>query len=474
MGIKSYYQSSRKDIDRELEKYLNKKELDDSFNDIDENKLSELVYTREQAERILLKKSDRESFLIELKRSIKPQVIDNMARSLDGRTREEIELEREEQIQKYAKNMQNPEDIDLDIYDKENDDEEKDGKKKDINTIRSEVLKATYKAALIEYYNLISDLQVGYNGEISRVSSDNGTKMNTKLIMYQNYLRKLDMWYGNINNGAHIAYDDEISNIVNTEENKKLNNELIVNSKKQVRIDRIDELNSKLDEISKKMVEISNREDNSLSKTEELRELSKEYSDTKYELANIKPSIGILYAEERETEKNEDFKNRLGLLVYQKRTDIKILDSNNKSKVKRDLNQDEKMTEKIDDIKHNAVITNLQKAEKALEDFDTAIGEGRVEDAIQSLKVANELCHASSDTVENIDENGNKIEEIKGKISENDEKTRKEELNNKLGIGAVYSEDEVLANDLKNIRDNIKSGIDRNKMIAERNNERVR
>ena len=474
MGIKSYYQSSRKDIDRELEKYLNKKELDDSFNDIDENKLSELVYTREQAERILLKKSDRESFLIELKRSIKPQVIDNMARSLDGRTREEIELEREEQIQKYAKNMQNPEDIDLDIYDKENDDEEKDGKKKDINTIRSEVLKATYKAALIEYYNLISDLQVGYNGEISRGSSDNGTKMNTKLIMYQNYLRKLDMWYGNINNGAHIAYDDEISNIVNTEENKKLNNELIVNSKKQVKLDRIDELNDKLDEISKKMVEISNSEDNSLSKTEELRELSKVYSDTKYALANIKPSIGILYAEEREAEKNEDFKNRLGLLVYQKRTDKKILDSKNKSKTKRDLNQDEKMTEKIDDIKHDAVITNLQKAEKALEDFDTAISEGRVEDAIQSLKVANELCHASSDTVENIDENGSKIEEIKGKISENDEKTRKEELNNKLGIGAVYSEDEVLANDLKNIRDNIKSGIDRNKMIAERNNERIR
>ena len=167
-------------------------------------------------------------------------------------------------------------------------------------------------------------------------------------------------------------------------------------------------------------------------------------------------------------------KRRLGLLVYQKRTDKKILDSKNKSKLKRDLHEDKNSTERIDDIVHNAINKNLQKAEKALEDFDMALDEGRIEDAIQSLKVANELCHASSDTVENIDENGNKIEEIKGKISENDDKNRKKELNNKLGIGAVYSQDEVLAKDLKNIRDNIKSGIDRNKMIAERNNERVR
>ena len=68
MGIKSYYETSKKDIDRALEEYLNKNEFDSSFNDIDESKLSELVYSREQAERILLKKSDRESFLIELKR----------------------------------------------------------------------------------------------------------------------------------------------------------------------------------------------------------------------------------------------------------------------------------------------------------------------------------------------------------------------------------------------------------------------
>lgn len=474
MGIKSYYEASKRDIDRELEKYLNRHEIDKGFNDIDDSKLSELVYTREEAENILLKKSDRKSFLIELKRNIKPQVLDNMAKRLDGKTKEDIEEERKEQLKKFAKNMEDPEAIEENLLSEENLDEN--SKEKDIKVLRSEVIKAVYEEALKEYYRLVSDLQTGFNGEVSRGSSDNGTKMNTKLIMHQNYLRKLDMWYGAINNGEHIAYDERISDIVNREENKKLNNDLIVNEKREAKISQIEELNNKLDKIAKKMVEISNLEDNSVSKTEEIAALSKEYSEVKFELANIKPSIGILYAEEREAEKNEDFKKRLGLLTYKNKTDKKVLDSQNKSKEKRDLVQDENSTERIDEIANNAIKVNLQKAEDALYDFDEALNCGNIEDAIQSLKVANELCHTASDNIENVNITGNKIEEIKSKIKEKNDEDRKEELNKKLGTGAVYSDNELLLKDLKSIRDNIKSGIDRNKSIAERNStsERVR
>ena len=477
MGIKLYYENTKRDVNKALEEYLNKHTLDKSFEDINEEELSELVYTREQAEEIILKKSDRKAFLSELKRNIKPQVIDNMAKRLDGRTGEEIEMERKEQIKKYTKSMENSEKIEEDLVENEPEEEgKKKDKSKDINAIRSEVLKAVYEEALREYYDLVSDLQVGFNGEVSRGSSDNGYKMNTKLIMYQNYLRRLDMWYGSVNNGAHIAYDERIANYINMQENKKITNDLIVNEKRQAKIDAIDELNNKLDSIAKKMSEISSIDDDLGKNTEELRRLMKEYSELKYALANIKPSIGILYAEDKEAEKNEDFKRRLGILTYKKRTDKKIFDSKNKSKSKRELTQDKNSNERVNEIVSVSINNNLQKAEKALNDFDRAIDDGRLQDAIQSLKVANELCYATSNITESIDVTGDRLEEIKARVSEKDDQSRKKELNRKMGIGAVYSEDEVLLNDLKAIRDNIKSGIDRNKVVAERNdvNEKIR
>ena len=130
--------------------------------------------------------------------------------------------------------------------------------------------------------------------------------------------------------------------------------------------------------------------------------------------------------------------------------------------------EDDKMTDRIEDTVKDMMLNNLQKAEAALEEFDEALSNGRYEDAIQSLKVANQLYQASSDITEDIDEKGAKIEEIQSKIEENDNQERQDELNNKMGIGATYSDDEILLNDLKNIRDSIKEGITRDKETYER------
>ena len=218
MGIvKNYYESSKRDINKSFEKLLSDKEYEYAVNNIKDESLEGLVQTREEAEAIILKKYDRKSFLRQLRRQIKPQVIDNMNERLDGRTKEEVELERKEQIKKYAQDMENPESIESKL------DEENKEETKATNSIelRSEVIKAVYEETLKQYYRLVNDLQTGVNGQVKTGSILNGTKMDNKLLLYQNYLRKLDMWYRNLNHGMPIAYDEKINELLNKNEYEK-------------------------------------------------------------------------------------------------------------------------------------------------------------------------------------------------------------------------------------------------------------
>ena len=465
MGVvKNYYESSKRDINKAFEKLLSDKEYEYAVNNIKEGSLEGLVQTREEAEAVILKKYDRKSFLRQLKRQIKPQVIDNMNERLDGRTKEEVELERKEQIKKYAQDMENPELIEAKL------DEENKEATKVVNNIelRSEVIKAVYEETLKEYYRLVNDLQTGVNGQVKTGSILNGTKMDNKLLLYQNYLRKLDMWYRNLNHGMPIAYDEKINELLNKNEYKKNKNDLLINKKRDDKIEQIEQINKELDTIAEKMTSISNRNDNSRESTEELKMLSNEYRDKKLELANLKPSIGILHAEEKEMEKIEDYKSRIGLSRYEEKTNRKVLDKKLYYKEKKDEREDDKMTERVENTINDMSFQNLLKAEVALQEFDEAFSNGRYEDAIQSLKVANQLYQASSDVTQDLDEKGNKLEEIESKIKENDSQEREEELNNKMGIGAIYSDDEILLNDLKSIRDSIKENITRDKETYER------
>lgn len=465
MGIvKNYYESSKRDINKAFDKLFKDKEYEYVVQNIKDEKFDGLFQTREEAEAIILSKYDRKSFLRKLRRQIKTQVIDNMNERLDGRTKEEVELERKEQIKKFAKDMENPESIE----NKLKEENEKEDKEYTNVELRSEVIKAVYEETLKEYYKLISDLQTGVNGQIKTGSILNGTKMDNKLLLYQKYLRKLDMWYRSLNHGMPIAYDENINGLLNKNEYEKNKNDLIVNKKRDDKIEQIDSINKELDEIARKMTEISNSHDNSIESTKGLQRLSKEYSDKKIELANLEPSIGILYAEEKEMQKIEDYKARIGLSYYEEKTNRKVLDKKLYYREKRDEREDDKMTDKIQDTVKDMSLQNLLKAEVALDEFDEAMSNGRYEDAIQSLKVANKLYNASSDVIDDLDEKGNKLEEIESKIKENDRQERKEELNAKMGIGATYSDNEILANDLKNIRDSIKEGITRDKETYER------
>ena len=465
MGIvKNYYESSKRDINKAFEKLLDNKEYEYAISNVKEGNLDGLLQTREEAEAIILKKYDRKSFLRQLKRQIKPQVIDNMNERLDGRTKEELELERKEQIKKYAQDMENPESIESKL------DEENKEETKTVNSIelRSEVIKAVYEETLKEYYRLVNDLQTGVNGQVKTGSILNGTRMDNKLLLYQNYLRKLDMWYRNLNHGMPIAYDEKINELLNKNEYEKNKNDLLVNKKRDDKIEHIENINRELNDIAEKMTDISNREDNSKESTKELKELSNQYKDKKIELANLKPSIGILHAEEKEMEKIEDYKSRIGLSIYEEKTNRKVLDKKIYYREQKDEREDDKMTERVENTIKDMSFQNLLKAEVALQEFDEAFSNGRYEDAIQSLKVANQLYQASSDVTEDLDEKGNKLEEIESKIKENDSQEREEELNNRMGIGATYSDDEILLNDLKSIRDSIKENITRDKETYER------
>lgn len=468
MGIiENYYKSTNRDISKAFDKMLKDKGYEYAIDNIKDGNLDGILYTREEAEAIIISKYNRKAFLNSLKRQIKPQVIDNMNERLDGRTREEVEIERKEQIRKFAQDMEKPEEIEEKLQDEEREEE---NNKNDMDSIalRSELLKAVYAETLKEYYRLVNDLQTGVNGQVKTGSILNGTKIDNKLLLYQKYLRNVDMWYRNLNHGMPIAYDEEINELLNKSEYKKNKNDLVINKKRDDKIERIEQINKELNDIAEKMTTISNRDDNSKESTQELKMLSKEYSDKKIELANLEPSIGILYAEEREMQKLQDYKSRIGLSRYEEKTNRKVLDKKLYYKEKKDEREDDKMTERVENTVKDMSFQNLLKAEVALQEFDEAFSSGRYQDAIQSLKVANQLYQASSDVIEDLDEKGSKIEEIESKIKENNRQEREEELNNKMGIGATYSDDEILINDLKNIRNSIKENITRDKETYER------
>ena len=459
MGIvKNYYESSKRDINKSFEKLLNDKEYEYAVNNIKDESLEGLVQTREEAEAIILKKYDRKSFIRQLKRQIKPQVIDNMNERLDGRTKEEVELERKEQIKKYAQDMENPESIESKL------DEENKEETKATNSIelRSEVIKAVYEETLKQYYRLVNDLQTGVNRQVKTGSILNGTKMDNKLLLYQNYLRKLDMWYRNLNHGMPIAYDEKINELLNKNEYEKNKNDLLVNKKREDKIEQIEQINKELDDIAEKMTIISNRNDNSRESTEELKMLSNQYRDKKLELANLKPSIGILYTEEKEMEKIEDYKSKIGLSRYEEKTNRKVLDKKLYYKEKKDEHEDDKMTGRVENTVKDMTYNNLSKAKEAINKCKQALTEGRYsDDFFQSCKVAEQLYQSASDITDDMEENGNSIEEIQAKINENDKREREEELNDRMGIGAIRSDDEILENDLKNYIDNLEKKIDR-------------
>lgn len=465
-----YFNSLKKEQQKELQRILNSNVFDIKLADVKDPNFSEQDYTKEEADELILADYDKKSFLSELKRSVKPQAIENMNERLDGKTKEQIEEERRETIKRKAKNLEDPEQLITELEEEENKDKTSDVK--DSFAIRSEAIKSVYMTVAREYYRLVSDLQTGQNGQIYTGSIVNTTKIDNKLVMYQSYLRKLDLWYRNINHGMPLGFDDDVKELISSEEYKKNKNDAITNSVRDKQVDRIEDIQTKLDAIEEEMVTISKLNDNSVESTQRLAELKKEYLDKKMELSALKPSIGVLHAEYQEKERIEELAEKKGINQNDKYKARTLGTKNNELDEKNEFNE-ERIEKDTENVIHDKLIgENISQAEEALERFDKQFESGEYNDAIQSLMVAKSLMATASSTIGEIDNDNEIFEKAKSESERLRSEKLKKEREDKMGIGAICTEEEIISKDieesLKGIRNKVKDDIEKAKSSNER------
>lgn len=459
---------------REEEKQLNKLFDNDVFNiDLDainESKYSKFFYTKDKADEIILESYDKKYFLKELKKQVKPQVLDNMAKLNDSKSKNEIKEEEKKQINQKVKNIENPEELKEELDD---DSQVKEETQENLN-VKSEMIKSVYINTLKKYYSLVQNLQRSSDGQMKTGSIVNGSKYDNKLIMYQYYMRKLDLWYRANNHGVPIGFDEDVQEIIQDSEYKKVKNDSITNELRKKDVEKLEQINDELENLEEKMVNISNREDNTFNNTEELEKLKKEYASKKLELALLSPSVGIVHAENVQKEKNDERLNSLGINLDEK-YDSRIYGQKINSKRKNEEYKIEKSTTNLDNMIHDDMISdNINKVEDAIAKFDEAMSEGRYEDAIQSISTAGVILATASDTMEISDEDMQTFEDARLEAQKLKRVEIEEERNNSMGIGAVYSDSEILA---KDIAEALYSKRDKYKNEAERiknTNERCR
>lgn len=125
------------------------------------------------------------------------------------------------------------------------------------NNIKNELLKATYESVLDEYNSLRETLYTGVNGQTKTGEISVGDKMSTKLVLYESYLKKINMQYKS-STGKFIIQDDEkIQEKEEKYKQKQSQNQEIVNEKSIKNNQKIELLNEKIDEIMDEMLTTS-------------------------------------------------------------------------------------------------------------------------------------------------------------------------------------------------------------------------
>lgn len=240
-------------------------------------------------------------------------VLESISQRLDGKTREDVlEEERQEEISERTEEVAKEENLTNEEKEKI---KEEAKSEEDVTTdmLKALVVKAVYEHTLEEYHKLREDLYTGVNGQVKTGELTNGDRMDTKLIMYERYIKKLDLQYKGYT-GNLITQDDEK---IKEEENKCFardqKNERIVYAKTEANLDRVKQLNDELNGIAE---EISWRSANaSLMNTEdfeqEMAKLQQMYADKIVELRSLNPDIVELTRQVEEKQKTDITRDRV-------------------------------------------------------------------------------------------------------------------------------------------------------------------
>ena len=455
MGLKEYIRSNKEEYDTILDRMLNDRTFEEDT-EILRRKMREgkdLSLDKDEIDLIVLSDYDKKSFFSELRRQIKPTAKEYMDKRLQGKSEQEVEQERKDELKAEVDSKKDPETILKEQTEGKNIDE------KTREELRREILQAIYLSTAKEYYRLVKDLQTGVNGQIYTGDITNGKRMDDKVLAYQMYLRKIDNQHRAISHGRSvISENDDIKSLFNSEELEKEKSEKIINKKREGDIEEVEKLNERISYLSRRIVEKTKELEYSDKKdSEELEALKKEYLDANAQLANLKPNDQVLYKEQKEKEKYDDYKDRTGFTYYEEKVIKKEKDVD--ARVKRADDKNDASEEKQENsVKHEfedeAIKENLERAEKALEEFDDAMYKGDYSRALDALVSAKTLVDPAASRADDIYEDARReIEEIKTQ-------NLKSERNNRMGLGAISSQEEVTGKDVERKLNDERNSID--------------
>lgn len=455
MGLKEYIRSNQEEYDAILDKMLDDRTFEEDT-EILRRKMREGKYLsldKDEIDLIVLSDYDKKSFFSELRRQIKPTAKEYMDKRLQGKSEQEVEQERKDELKAEVDSKKDPETI------LKEQTEGRDIDEKTREELRREILQAIYLNTAKEYYRLVKDLQTGVNGQIYTGAITNGKRMDDKVLAYQMYLRKIDNQHRAISHGRSvISENDDIKRLFNSEEFEKEKSEKIINKKREKDIEEVEKLNERISYLSRRIVEKTKELEYSDKKdSEELEALKKEYLDANAQLANLKPNDQVLYKEQKEKEKYDDYKDRTGFTYYEEKVIKKEKDVD--ARVKRADDKNDVSEEKQENsVKHEfedeAIKENLERAEKALEEFDDAMYKGDYSRALDALVSAKTLVNPAASRADDIYEDARReIEEIKTQNLKN-------ERNNRMGLGAISSQEEVTGKDVERKLNDERNSID--------------
>lgn len=455
MGLKEYIRSNKEEYDTILDRMLNDRTFEEDT-EILRRKMREGKYLsldKDEIDLIVLSDYDKKSFFSELRRQIKPTAKEYMDKRLQGKSEQEVEQERKDELKAEVDSKKDPETILKEQTEGKNIDE------KTREELRREILQAIYLNTAKEYYRLVKDLQTGVNGQIYTGAITNGKRMDDKVLAYQMYLRKIDNQHRAISHGRSvISENDDIKSLFNSEEFEKEKSEKVINKKREGDIEEVEKLNERISYLSRRIVEKTKELEYSGKKdAEELEALKKEYLDANAELANLRPNDQVLYEEQKEKEKYDEYKDRTGFTYYEEKVIKKEKDVD--ARVKRADDRNDASEEKQENsVKHEfedeAIKENLERAEKALEEFDDAMYKGDYSRALDALVSAKTLVDPAASRADDIYEDARReIEEIKTQ-------NLKSERNNRMGLGAISSQEEVTGKDVERKLNDERNSID--------------
>ena len=273
------------------------------------------------------------------------------------------------------------------LEEKSNDKDNNQKQVEESKDLKKVFLEAMYTNTLEEYYHLKKDLMVGFNGQVKTGELSPGRKMNTKLIAYEKYLKKINTMY-KAYSGMDIFKDSE-------EVNKKLSeltgydekNEKALNLKTEKNIGKVSQLSQEIDSISEEIVDLSERSDS--MDTEEFKNrmdsLQSKLVNKQLEMDDLDPSMERLIAGNNEQERYEDMQQREIGSVYMKRQQ-RAIDSKDKVSVRANDLRNERIDDKLNKVQKDPLENQKEVVKRLMDEAEEYRKDGNYIKAMEVME----------------------------------------------------------------------------------------